>query len=169
MKRLSVCLMLILVAMAASAQQGSKPPARTTSSSLGLVVFPAKNQTAEVRQQDENVCYAWAKENTGFDPLAAFSAALSTPEREAPKGSVAKGAAGGAAAGAAIGAVAGDAGKGAAVGATAGAIRGRMARKMADRKSKEAEAQAEQQTTAKMDGFRKAFGACMEAKGYTVK
>jgi hypothetical protein len=82
----------------------------------------------------------------------------------------AKGAAGGAAGGAAIGAIAGDAGTGAAIGATAGAVRGRRQQKKAN---KQAEQQAQQQGQAqqqqRLDTFRRAFSACLDSKGYSVK
>src|SRR3954471_9282596 len=58
----------------------SQPAAPTTaaapaaqpgpSASLGLYVFPAKNQTPEQQSQDEQACYAWAKDQSGIDPTA---------------------------------------------------------------------------------------------------
>ena len=67
------------------------------------------------------------------------------------------------------------------IGATAGALRGRrqqkMANKAAEQKAKEMEQQKQkeaahaQKTAAeeRMGTFRKAFSACMEARGYTVR
>ncbi|HUL17816.1 MAG TPA: hypothetical protein VLV29_01000, partial [Steroidobacteraceae bacterium] len=51
------------------------PPAATTdpgalSSSLGLYVFPAKNQAAATQSNDEASCFGWAKTRTGIDPMA---------------------------------------------------------------------------------------------------
>jgi hypothetical protein len=57
----------------------------------------------------------------------------------------------------------GDAGTGAAAGATAGAVRGRRQQTKAN---KAAEQQAQQQG---LDTFRRAFSACMDSKGYSVK
>ena len=71
-----------------------------------------------------------------------------------------------------VGGVAGDldAGEGAAAGAAAGAAKGRRQQKKA---GKEAEAQAQQtaqtQDAGKKDTFKKAWGACLEGRGYTVK
>jgi hypothetical protein len=168
MRPLALCIAWALLAgTAAAQQQPSRPATKAMSGSLGLYVFPTQNQTAETQQADESTCYAWARERTGFDPLAAASAPTQTPEQ--PKGAGLKGAARGAGAGAAIGAINGDAGKGAATGATAGALRGRFAAKRAERQTEKAQEQAQQARAASTDGFRKAFSACMEAKGYTVK
>lgn len=46
---------------------------QSLSSSLGLVAYPAKGQTAEQQNTDEGQCFTWAKENTGIDPFAAAS------------------------------------------------------------------------------------------------
>src|SRR5262245_9493105 len=180
-----------------TAAQGTTAPAqapsstsapKSLSSSLGVYVFPAKNQTPDQQNQDEAACFSWAKEQTGIDPLAppptaapAQGQSSQAPPPNPAKGSGAKGAAGGAAAGAAIGAVAGDAGEGAAIGATAGAIRGRRqgkkAQKQAEAQQQQAQAQQQQQAQAtaqqqqdtRKATYNKAFSACLEGKGYTVK
>ena len=137
--------------------------------SLGLYVFPSNNQTAEQQATDEAECFTWAKNQTGVDPL-------NPPKVEAkqvetgPDGSAVVGAAGGAAAGAAIGAIAGDAGEGAAIGAVVGGLRGRRASKAQKQQQQAANNQsAAASEQAMMDNYKKAFTACMEGKGYTVK
>ena len=40
------------------------------STSLGMVVFPAKGQATQQQSRDEGECYAWSKGQTGVDPLA---------------------------------------------------------------------------------------------------
>jgi hypothetical protein len=139
------------------------------SQSLGLFPFPNNEQSQQQQKIDEFECYKWAMEQTGIDPL-------NLPKIEAeiqtgPTGGAIKGAARGAAAGAAIGAIANDdAGEGAAIGATVGALRGRRA-------GKQAQAQQNQQAQANAAAveedikatFKKAFSACIEGKGYTVK
>jgi hypothetical protein len=143
---------------------------------LGLYVYPAKGQTADQQKQDEQGCYAWAKEQSGIDP--ATVKANPDSAKEAAKGKVdsaaagagIKGAAAGAVGGAVVGGIAGDAGTGAGIGAVAGAAKGRKAKKQA---GKQAEQQAVQQTNAeaagKIDTFKKGMSACLEGKGYTVK
>jgi len=181
-----ICVLTAAVALAAGAQQ---PPGTNSSmsGSLGLHTFPAKNQSAEVQQKDEAACYAWAKQDSGFDPIAAFAAqqqAAPPPASPAPapstKGAGVKGAAGGAAAGAVVGAIAGDTAKGAEVGAAAGGIRGRRRARQAEKQVEnqaqqlqkqqvQQQAQSKAQAQQKLDSFKKGFSACMEAKGYVVK
>jgi hypothetical protein len=135
--------------------------------SLGLMVYPASGQDAAKQGQDESECYAWAGEQTGIDPTAPGPAVAVA---DVPKGGTVKGAAGGAALGTAIGAIAGETGEGAAIGAVAGAARGRRQQKKAE---KQAQAQAQQtakaQDTQAKDTFKKAWGACLEGRGYSVK
>ena len=136
---------------------------------LDMYVFPAQGQDKDKQEFDEFQCYKWAKEQTGIDPI---NPPEIQPEAQktGPDGSVIGGAAGGAAAGAAVGAIAGDTGKGAAIGATLGAFRGlgNKARRDAYNQQK-AEKQADDQEKAMINSFKKAFAACMEGKGYTVK
>jgi len=134
----------------------------------GMVVFPSKDQSKQQQKEDEFECYKWAMEQTGIDPL-------NLPKVEAqvqtgPTGGAVRGAAGGAAAGAAIGAIAGDAGMGAAIGATAGALRGRRAGQQAQaQQNSQSQAQASATNEEVKNKFKKAFAACMEGKGYTIK
>lgn len=170
MKRILPSLTLVSGLVVSLGLQAQAPPAANTmSQSLGLVVFPAKGQTADVQKTDEGACYDWAKQQTGYDPVAPPPAPTAAPV-QAQKGGAVKGAARGAAAGAAVGAVAGDTGDGAAIGATAGAIKGRRGQKQ---QTAAAQQQSQQQAAsagqAQKDGYKKAFGACMEGKGYTVK
>ncbi len=150
-------------ASAASATAASGSPA----AKIGLFVYPQKGQSSEQQAEDERTCYSSAQQQTGIDPTAPAAA---PQEAQKAKGGGAKGAAGGAAGGAAIGAIAGDAGTGAAIGATAGAVRGRRQQKKAN---KQAEQQAQQQAQAQQqqtsDTFRRAFSACIDSKGYSVK
>jgi hypothetical protein len=75
----------------------------------------------------------------------------------------------GAALGAVGGAIAGDAGKGAAVGAGVGATANVLRRGAARRETAAAQAQVNQQYTASKGEYYRAFGACMEGRGYTIK
>ncbi len=129
-------------------------------------VFPAQGQSNQQTEQDKYSCYTWAKGQTGFDPMQAPTATAPPP---APKGGAVRGAAGGALAGAAIGAIAGDAGKGAAIGAASGGIIGGARRQ---RSIKQQQQYAQQQAAGyeqKRSEYNRAWGACMEGKGYTVK
>jgi hypothetical protein len=177
--------MTICLAVCSSAHaQTAPPPAapKSLSTSLGIVVFPAKGQTPQKQSQDEGECYAWSKGQTGVDPMAPAPAATPAPAQEAaappPGGQRVRSAARGAAAGAVIGEVADDdAGKGAAIGATAGVLKGGSeARKQQaaaqEDAAKKQEATVQQQTAAaqeQLNLFKKGFAACLEPKGYTVK
>jgi hypothetical protein len=155
----------------AQTEQTAKAPAQKTGlgKSLGLYVFPSNGQDQAKQDADEYACYKWAMEQTGVDPMNPPKVEVQ-PTKKGPDGSAIRGAAGGAAAGAAIGAITGDAGEGAAVGAVVGALRGRRSRITKQRSQQQ---QAKQQAAAHqkslMDNFKKAFTACMEGKGYTVK
>lgn len=177
--------MTICLAVCSSVHAQTAPPPATSkplSTSLGLVVFPAKGQTPQKQSQDEGECYAWSKGQTGVDPMAPAPAATPAPAEQAaappPSGQRARGAVRGAAAGAVIGEVAdNDAGKGAAIGATVGVVKGGSeARKQQAQAQQDAakkqEATVQQQTAAtqeQLNLFKKGFAACLEPKGYTVK
>ena len=134
---------LTLVATAALAQKSS------------LYIYPQKGQSKDQQAKDESECRTWAKGQSGVNP--------DVPPTPAQLGSHARGAAGGAArgaaVGAAVGAIGGSAGKGAAAGAVVGGVAGRRGSKRS--------MQAEQ--AGATDSFQRAFAACMEARGYTVK
>ncbi len=173
-KKIGIATMLLALASPAKAQ--TPPASKPISTSLGMVVFPAKGQTVQQQSQDEGECYAWSKGQTGVDPMApapapAQPATQSAQTAPAADGSRLKGAARGAAAGAIIGEVAnGDASDGAAIGATAGVVAGgRQSRKNQQQASQQATQQQQQAATQQMDLFKKGFAACLEPKGYTVK
>ncbi len=170
--------LLFVFLLAITSVQAQKPPTlpdtskmkyNQISTNMKLYVFPSKDQSQQKQKEDEFTCYKWAIESTGIDPMNPPKVEAA-PVETGPDGSAVVGAAKGAAAGVAIGAIAGDAGKGAAIGAVAGGLAGRRA-------GKQGQAQAQQQsqaTAAKTeqdikDTFKKAFSACIEGKGYTVK
>lgn len=141
----------------------------TVAHAAELVVFPAKGQSEKQMDTDKGSCSTWAKKETGVDPVAIAQQSTSQPAPTGPQGERVRGAARGAAAGAVVGAVAGDAGKGAAVGATAGVVAGGAKQ----RRTASAQQSAQQQTQAQMqqdlDKYNRAYAACLEGKGYTVK
>lgn len=171
----------ILLTLNSSAQsQPAATPANTPTTapaassmsfakSAGLYVFPAKNQTAEQQSKDDGECYKWAVQQSGYDPMNPTKVEAKKADT-APSGEMVGGAARGAAAGVAIGAIAGDAGKGAAIGAVAGGLAGRRAKKVGDAQEQQKNNQSAAQQNADMvNSFKKAFTACLEGKGYTVK
>ncbi|AKH37999.1 MULTISPECIES: glycine zipper family protein [Nitrosomonas] len=132
----------------------------STPVSAQLTIYPAKGQSVEQQQIDEGECYAWAKGQSGYDPLQASQYAASGQQRLG--GERIGGAARGAAGGAAIGAIAGDAGKGAAIGAVSGTMLGGVRQRQKRASNDQAAAQQQQH-------FQRAYAACFEGRGYTLK
>ena len=163
---------LVLTALTAAAmlqaQQQPVQQAVPKPAAMNMFVYPAQNQDVARQNQDEIECYGWARQQTGIDPMATPPPAQAA---EAPKGAAAKGAAKGAARGAVVGeAVDGDASAGAARGATVGAVKGRVgAKKQQQQAQAQAQQQAQTQATQTKDTFKKAWGACLEGRGYSVK
>jgi len=164
-------ILITLIACMSFAYAVKAQTAQSTSiaSGLGLYVFPSNQQDQATQEADEAACYKWAQEQTGVDPLNPTQVQAAEVDKSAD-GTAVVGAAKGAAAGAAIGAIAGDAGKGAAIGATAGAVRGRRTKVAGDQAEQQQNTEAAAaQEKAYMDNYKKAFAACLEGKGYTVK
>ena len=162
-------------AAAKPADAPAPPPVKTyppfdpkaSASTIGVIVYPKKEQTIEQQHFDENECFAWAKTNTGIDPTV--PAAAQAAAAPVPKGGAVKGAAKGAVAGVAIGAAAGDAGKGAAIGAAAGGVAGRRGQKQTE---KAAATDAQQQVASaeaqRQKKFADGFTVCMDGRNYSV-
>jgi outer membrane lipoprotein SlyB len=159
---------------------------------VGLYAYPGKGQGKDQQLIDESECYYSAQQQSGVNPemgapqapssgdvqAAQAQAAESAPQA---KGGRAKGAARGAVGGAVVGGIAGDAGTGAAVGATLGTVRGGRQQRKANEASKQqaadqagAQMQQEHQNQQaaykqEMDNFKRAFSACMTARGYSIQ
>lgn len=125
-----------------------------------MIVYPAKGQSAQQQRTDEGNCYVWARDRTGIDPAAGQPA----PTASQPTGNVARGVVGGAMRGAVIASVAdGSAGRGAAAGAVMGGVRG------VAREQKSQQQAARQAQASGIQQFNRAYAACLEGRGYTVK
>jgi Glycine-zipper domain len=167
-------------------------PTFSAAQKVGLYVFPGKSQTHDQQLVDESECYDLAQQQSGVNPEMAAPAPPSSAEIQAAQaqgaqsapqaqGGRVRGAARGAAGGAMIGAIAGDAGKGAAIGATVGTVRGGRQQRQANAASKEQAAsqaggqlqqQYKQQQAAydqQIGNFKRAFSACLDSRGYSVK
>ena len=139
-----------------------------------FVIFPAKGQSNEQMEKDKYECYQWAKQNSGFDPMAPPTAQSAPPPKQEQKGGAARGAAGGALLGLAVGAIGNnDKGKSTAIGAVAGGLMGGARRRNQVQEQNQAEqqwAQKESNNYAQQrNGYNRAYSACLEGKGYTVK
>jgi len=165
-----------LAAQVTAAPPPPPPPPPPTLAQIGMIIYPAKEQSKEQQTADEAACTQWAESQTGLKLQAGKvntdSAAQAAQQQaaQATQGAAVAGAARGAVAGAAIGAIAGDAGTGAAIGAAAGAMGGRRAKKGAEAQAAQAGAQqAQAQNQQAVDTFKKAAGACLEGRSYSVK
>ena len=138
-----------------------------------LYIYPRKGQSPEQMEKDKFACYTWAKQQSGFDPMQAPQATSPPPPQQRTTARPLRGAAGGALGGLAIGSLAGEAGKGAAIGAATGGVIGGLRRRDQRRRQQSAEQQwAEQQASdyyRRREAYNRAYGACLEGKGYTVK
>jgi hypothetical protein len=146
--------------------------AQSVSSQLGLVVYPTKNQAADQVAKDEGECHAWARQNTGVDPANPMAGVQVQQAAPPPGGaSAGRGALRGAAAAGLIGNIADeDASDFAAAGAVIGGVRGAKAQKaQAAQAQQQSQAQTQAIAQERMGLFTKAYGACMEARSYTVK
>lgn len=169
MKKLIFKLSLAIVFLGFAVSTFGQSTGAAINKKVGVYVFPANNQTADQQAKDESDCYSWAVKQSGYDPINPTTVQAKQVD-QGPDGSAVAGAAGGAAVGVAIGAISGDAGKGAAIGAISGAVlghrRGRMEKSM---EQGQANQQATQSSQKLLEGFIKAYTACLEGKGYTVK
>lgn len=143
-----------------------------------FVIYPAKGQSQEQMEKDKFECYSWAKQQSGFDPMETPKATAPPPQQSGASvaGGAVRGGIGGAALGAGIGAIAGGgkgAGKGAAIGGLAGGTLGAAKSSAQKKQDEQARQQWEQEQAAqynqKRSGYNRAYSACLEGKGYTVK
>lgn len=120
--------------------------------SAAPVIYPANGQSDEQMQQDEGACLIWARDETGFDPLA------STAQTKSTNGTVLKRAA----AGAIIGEIVDD---DASSGAKYGAASGVLKKRRMERQAKKQSAKADELQA----NFQQHYAACMEGRGYVVR
>lgn len=137
------------------------------SSSVGLHVYPANQQSTETQSKDDYECFSWAKSETGHDPMNPQPVQVAPNQTQSgPDGSMVRGAA----RGAVIGEVTNDdAGKGAAYGAAVGVVRGRRNRRAKSQQAEQqAAAQGQQIEQQRHQDFKNAMQACLSGRGYSV-
>ena len=138
------------------------------------IIYPAKGQSQDQMEKDKFECYSWGKKESGFDPMQPPQATEAPPQQEAKKGGAGRGAARGAAVGYGAGKVFGDSGsQGAKYGAATGAVVGGSRRRSQQKQQQQAQQQQAQEQAAQYsqsrDGYNRAYSACLEGRGYTVK
>jgi hypothetical protein len=138
-----------------------------------LMIYPAKGQSDQQQEKDKFECYGFAKKQSGFDPMALPTTSTAPPPREAKQGGVGSGAVKGGLGGVLIGAIAGDTKKGAAIGAVGGGLVGGM--RSSEQKKREThnrqqwEQSESQQYANNRNNYNRAYAACLEGRGYTVR
>jgi uncharacterized protein YcfJ len=142
------------------------PPPRT-------YAVPGQGQSPEQTERDRYECHVWAVQQTGVDPSRADANAYErvVVQPANPPGS---GAVAGAIGGAIIGSIIGgprNAGAGLILGGATGAIVGSAADANAQAQAQQTQTQYNQSAAAsraRADSYRRAIGACLQGRGYTV-
>lgn len=140
------------------------------------IVYPAKGQSDDQMEKDKYQCYSWAKNQTGFDPMKTPTTTSGPPAKEKEVWGAGKTGVAGGATGAIIGGIAkGKKGAlrgglaGAAGGALIGGVRSSNQRNREKQKRKEWERKETNNYARGRNEYNRAFGACMEGRGYSVK
>lgn len=132
------------------------------------IVYPAKGQSQEQQNRDMGECHQWAVQQTGVDP-AQLIEQVNTGVVYQRHHSLLGGAAKGAVTGLLIGAISGNEGRGAAIGATAGALSGGLQERRDLDMQYQVTANAHAEQRAVLEQYDRAYGACLEGRGYTVR
>ena len=129
-------------------------------------IYPSEGQSSEQQQKDEGECYVWAKGQAGFDPANPPQMASTTVTQQRGRGGVVRGAVVGAAVGEIVD---DDPGKGAAVGAVVGGARQARRNQQAQQQQQAKVAASQAEIDQQRAGYNRAFEACIEGRGYTIK
>jgi hypothetical protein len=144
-----------------------------------LMIYPAKGQSQDQMEKDKFECYSWAKKESGFDPMKMPTATAPPPPKQATSstaGGAVRGGVGGGLLGAGVGAIAGGrkgARKGVLIGGLSGGAIGGVRSSSQQKQDRQARKQWEQQQADQYmhqrNTYNRAYSACLEGKGYTVK
>ena len=131
-----------------------------------LFIYPAGGQSRDQQDLDEAQCNRFATEQTGFDPRRTPTATTRAPEQQ---GGAGRGAVRGALLGTAVGALSGNTSQGAAIGAASGGLMGGMRRRDSNRQQDQWAQRESSNYQNNRSQFNRAFGVCLEGRGYTVR
>ena len=134
-----------------------------------LYIYPAQGQSADQQDKDKFECYNWAKRDTGFDPMALPTTSSAPPKGKKKSGGAVTGALGGAV----LGGILGDSGKSAKRGAVAGGLIGGVRQGSKNSKTEQKRSDWERKESANYannrNNYNRAYSACLEGRGYTVR
>lgn len=155
----------------------SRVPERATAPAPPAI-YPARGQDARQLRRDRYECYRWATQQSGHDPARALAREPLPSPRVVPDPPSGVGTATGVIAGAAIGAAMSNShhnAEGAAIGALLGGIVGAASDSAREAQARQIEyglAQREARA-ARLDpqgqAYLRAFSACLEGRGYSVR
>ena len=134
-----------------------------------LYIYPAGGQSAEQMDKDKYECYNWARKDSGFDPMAAPTTATAPPGGQKKSGGVVKGGLVGAATGVIIGDNRKATRRGAAAGGLIGGVRQSSHNTRVDQSQQQWEQQEASRYANERNNYNRAYSACLEGSGYTVK
>jgi len=138
-----------------------------------MMIYPSKGQSPQQQEKDKFECYGFARGQSGFDPMAPPTTSTRAPQKEAPQGGAGRGAARGALGGALVGAITGDTKKGAKMGAVGGGLIGGARRSDQKQREKQNRKQWEQQEVQNYNqsrsNYNRAYAACLDGRGYSVR
>jgi hypothetical protein len=139
-----------------------------------IFVYPSNGQSPEQTDRDRYECHVWAVQQTGVDPSRPdgnpYGRVVVVQPSTPPGANTAAGAVTGAILGALI-AGPRNAGAGLVLGGATGAIVGSAADANAQAQARQTQAQINQSMAAgraQADSYRRALGACLQGRGYTV-
>ena len=147
-------------------------------------VYPKKGQSEQQMEKDKFECYGWAKQQSGFDPMnppsqqeleAKARQQQGQQAQQSGGGETGEGVAKGVVGGAIIGeVVSDDPGKGAVIGGIIGGIRGskraeQKQQQQAQQQQQAIKQQAQAELARQRGTYNRAYAACLEGRGYTVK
>ncbi|MFO1327467.1 MAG: YMGG-like glycine zipper-containing protein [Rubrivivax sp.] len=152
---------------------GPPPPAVVAQALPPMYFYPERDQTEAQQDRDRYECYRLAVRDSGVDPgMTPVTRAWTPPPPPARRDGAEV--VGGAATGAILGAAVSrprHAGENAVIGAMFGALLGAMSQESRAQAAEAAQAQraaADARARVPLDNFRRAMGACMRSRSYTV-
>jgi hypothetical protein len=152
------------------------PPPPVDKPNTDVYAYPARGQTPDQQERDRYECNAWAVKQSGFDPSGPnvpphyrYRVVAAGPP---PGTGTAVGAFTGAILGAAV-ASPRDTGAGLLLGAVAGGLIGNASDQAREQRTQQVVASQDRQQVAEMErratNYRRAIGACLDARGYSVQ
>lgn len=152
---------------------GPVPPAVVAQALPPMYFYPERDQSDGQQDRDRYECYRLAVRDSGVDPgMTPVTRPWSPPPPSARRDGA--DVAGGAVTGAIVGAAVSrprNAGENAVIGALFGALLGAIAQESRAQAAEAAQArraEADARARVPLDNFRRAMGACMRSRGYTV-